>query len=140
MQQFIDELSSQKTYSNSRLTINDFPGVVVFAPHFCGAFFPPPVPSLMSYPFLAHGKSPLSNGLPIYVELSPSDKGTLNSSYLYPVKKMSFFDAFKLFGDAPIEVTCPECAKSSPQNRSKVKKNVTLICPHCGHYFRKRED
>jgi ssDNA-binding Zn-finger/Zn-ribbon topoisomerase 1 len=74
------------------------------------------------------------------VELSPSDKGTLNSSYLYPVKKMSFFDAFKLFGDAPIEVTCPECAKSSPQNRSKVKKNVTLICPHCGHYFRKRED
>ncbi|MGL5386519.1 MULTISPECIES: YnfU family zinc-binding protein [unclassified Serratia (in: enterobacteria)] len=53
---------------------------------------------------------------------------------------MSFFDAFKLFGDAPVDVTCPECGKSSPQNRSKVKKNVTLICPHCGHYFRKRED
>lgn len=45
MQQFIDELSSQKTYSNSRLVINDFPGVVVFAPHFLRGFFLPPDPS-----------------------------------------------------------------------------------------------
>lgn len=107
---------------------------------FCGAFF-----CLSPFPhwFLPFGYVASyipTSGLPIYVELSPSDKGTLNSSYLYPVKKMSFFDAFKLFGDAPVDVTCPECAKSSPQNRSKVKKNVTLICPHCGHYFRKRED
>ena len=136
MQQFIDELSSQKTYSNGIAVINDFPGVVVFAPHFLRGFFPFITPSPRC-PLPNHIRT---NGLPIYVELSPSDKGTLNSSYLYPVKKMSFFDAFKIFSDAPVDVTCPECGKSSPQNRSKVKKNVTLICPHCGHYFRKRED
>ncbi|MBC3249191.1 MAG: YnfU family zinc-binding protein [Pseudomonadota bacterium] len=108
---------------------------------FCGAFFFPLAPSShLLLPFQRASSYVSTSGLPIYVELSPSDKGTLNSSYLYPVKKMSFFDAFKLFGDAPVDVTCPECAKSSPQNRSKVKKNVTLICPHCGHYFRKRED
>ncbi|MFC0227168.1 YnfU family zinc-binding protein [Serratia aquatilis] len=53
---------------------------------------------------------------------------------------MSIFDAFKMFSDTSVNVTCPECAKSSPQDRQKVKKNITLICPHCGHYFRKTED
>jgi hypothetical protein len=54
MQQFIDELSSQKTYSNSRLIINDFPGVVVFAPHFLRGFFLPLRPfSPLVTPFLA---------------------------------------------------------------------------------------
>ncbi|WP_431222653.1 YnfU family zinc-binding protein [Serratia sp. L9] len=35
---------------------------------------------------------------------------------------MSIFDAFKIFSDAPVNVTCPKCSKISQQNRSKVKK------------------
>ncbi|MFZ1871718.1 YnfU family zinc-binding protein [Serratia sp. D1N4] len=54
---------------------------------------------------------------------------------------MSLLDAFKMFSDtSSANVTCPKCSKVSPQNRQKLNKNITMICPHCGHYFRKNEN
>ncbi|MFC3947300.1 YnfU family zinc-binding protein [Serratia entomophila] len=52
---------------------------------------------------------------------------------------MSIFDAFKMFSASGVKVTCPQCAYVSTQSRSKVRQNVTLICPKCGHYFLPRE-
>ncbi|MCL1029496.1 hypothetical protein [Serratia silvae] len=90
MQQFIDELSFQKTYSNSRLVINDFPGVVVFAPQSFVGLFSSPRPSVTGSPLFSARPYFPTNGLPIYVELSAGDKGTLNSSYLLPGEKDVF--------------------------------------------------
>lgn len=55
MQQFIDELSSQKTYSNSRLIINDFLVLLCLPLIFCGAFFFPLTRLPLVTPFLARG-------------------------------------------------------------------------------------
>ncbi|WP_072010854.1 MULTISPECIES: YnfU family zinc-binding protein [unclassified Serratia] len=74
-------------------------------------------------------------------ELSAAERSTLPAPHLYLVKAMSILDALKIFSDtSSANVTCPKCFKVSPQSRQKLNKNITMICPHCGHYFRKNED
>ncbi|MDX5626649.1 MULTISPECIES: YnfU family zinc-binding protein [unclassified Brenneria] len=48
---------------------------------------------------------------------------------------MSIFDALRLFSDASVKVTCPHCLFVTKQSSRKLRKNVTLICPKCGHFF-----
>lgn len=48
---------------------------------------------------------------------------------------MSIFDALKAFGSTSVKVTCPECGFATQQPALKVRKNITLVCPKCGHYF-----
>ncbi|MFI8418057.1 YnfU family zinc-binding protein [Serratia sp. NPDC078593] len=52
---------------------------------------------------------------------------------------MTILSAFKMFRHSSIDVTCPECSRVSAQERLKLMKNMTMICPNCGHYFRKNE-
>ncbi|MCH4195911.1 MAG: YnfU family zinc-binding protein [Serratia liquefaciens] len=40
-----------------------------------------------------------------------------------------------MFSDSSVKVTCPKCAQVSEQNSRKMRKNITMICPKCGHYF-----
>jgi ssDNA-binding Zn-finger/Zn-ribbon topoisomerase 1 len=63
-----------------------------------------------------------------------------DNPYIYPVKDMSIFDALKMFSATSVKVTCPKCAYASEQSSSKVRKNITMICPKCGHYFRPGEE
>ncbi|WP_343073012.1 YnfU family zinc-binding protein [Brenneria izadpanahii] len=53
------------------------------------------------------------------------------------VKHMFIFNSLKMFRDTSIEVTCPKCAQASEQNQSRFRKNIIMICPHCGHYFQR---
>ncbi|WP_276310284.1 YnfU family zinc-binding protein [Brenneria alni] len=48
---------------------------------------------------------------------------------------MSILDALKMFSSTSVNVTCPECSFVTLQQRSKIRKNTTLICPKCGHFF-----
>ncbi|MGL6017848.1 MAG: YnfU family zinc-binding protein [Gibbsiella quercinecans] len=48
---------------------------------------------------------------------------------------MSIFDALKMFSDTSVKVTCPHCAFITEQSSRKMRKNITLICPKCGHFF-----
>ncbi|MEA9392579.1 YnfU family zinc-binding protein [Acerihabitans sp. TG2] len=48
---------------------------------------------------------------------------------------MSLFDALKMFGNTLVKVSCPECKHVFQQPAEKIRKNTTLVCPKCGHYF-----
>ncbi|MEZ2760191.1 YnfU family zinc-binding protein [Providencia vermicola] len=49
---------------------------------------------------------------------------------------MSIFDRYKMFRQKLVNVTCPKCFCTSQQSRYKLRKNITMLCPHCGYYFR----
>ncbi|WP_268991534.1 YnfU family zinc-binding protein [Limnobaculum eriocheiris] len=53
---------------------------------------------------------------------------------------MSIFDSFKMFRDKSVDVTCPKCSRIAEQSMHKLRKNITMVCPHCGYYFRGVED
>lgn len=53
---------------------------------------------------------------------------------------MSVFDRFKMFRDKSVDVTCPEYSRIAQQHKYKLRKEMTMICPYCGHYFRRGED
>ncbi|WP_390902544.1 YnfU family zinc-binding protein [Winslowiella toletana] len=44
-------------------------------------------------------------------------------------------DSLRFFRNRTKQITCPSCSNSSKQQSSKIAKNQTLICAHCGHYF-----
>ncbi|SLK13620.1 hypothetical protein SAMN03159434_11011 [Enterobacter sp. NFR05] len=48
---------------------------------------------------------------------------------------MTIFDDLKIFLDRSVEVTCPHCSHVMQQKSSKISKNITCICPKCGHFF-----
>ncbi|WP_343039563.1 YnfU family zinc-binding protein [Serratia rhizosphaerae] len=52
---------------------------------------------------------------------------------------MSIFDYFKMFRDKSVNVTCPKCSRIAQQSMHKSRKNITMLCPHCGYYFRSGE-
>ncbi|WP_255351343.1 YnfU family zinc-binding protein [Serratia sp. DD3] len=53
---------------------------------------------------------------------------------------MSIFDSFKMFGSKSVDVRCPKCSRTAQQSTHKSRKNMTMICPHCGYYFRRGDD
>ncbi|WP_265512300.1 YnfU family zinc-binding protein [Providencia heimbachae] len=52
---------------------------------------------------------------------------------------MSIFNGFTMFHDKSVEVTCPKCSRIMQQSLHRLKKNITMICPHCGYYFKNKE-
>ncbi|WP_375339166.1 YnfU family zinc-binding protein [Klebsiella michiganensis] len=35
----------------------------------------------------------------------------------------------------PVKSTCPHCSRQSTHNLSRIKNDITLICPYCGNIF-----
>ncbi|MGS4823322.1 MULTISPECIES: YnfU family zinc-binding protein [Raoultella] len=35
----------------------------------------------------------------------------------------------------PLKSTCPHCSRQSTYTLSRIKNDVTLICPYCGNIF-----
>ncbi|WP_217896341.1 YnfU family zinc-binding protein [Enterobacter kobei] len=52
---------------------------------------------------------------------------------------MTIFDDLKMFMDKPVKVNCPHCSHVMEQRGSKIRKNITCICPKCGHFFLPQE-
>jgi len=52
---------------------------------------------------------------------------------------MMNLDSLRFFRTRTTTIKCPSCANNSKQLSSKISKNQTLICPHCGHYFTSAE-
>ncbi|WP_338076918.1 YnfU family zinc-binding protein [Brenneria goodwinii] len=53
---------------------------------------------------------------------------------------MSIFNGFKMFRDTSVDVTCPKCSQRSEQSQTRFRKNIIMICPHCGYYFQRTLD
>ncbi|MGK0684595.1 YnfU family zinc-binding protein [Serratia marcescens] len=75
-----------------------------------------------------------------YRELLPLLRSIVITHASYPVKDMSIFDALKMFSDSSVKVACPKCSYVTEQSSQKLRKNITLICPECGHYFLPEEE
>ncbi|WP_313109665.1 YnfU family zinc-binding protein [Atlantibacter sp.] len=48
---------------------------------------------------------------------------------------MTIFDDLKMFLDESVQVTCPHCSHIRGQRSSNIRKNISCICPKCGHFF-----
>ncbi|WP_411753957.1 YnfU family zinc-binding protein [Serratia sp. (in: enterobacteria)] len=53
---------------------------------------------------------------------------------------MSIFGFLRMFSDTSVKVTCPNCSFKSEQSSEKLRKNVTIICHKCGHFFLPESD
>ncbi|MFE8148202.1 YnfU family zinc-binding protein [Brenneria goodwinii] len=45
-----------------------------------------------------------------------------------------------MFRDTSVDVTCPKCSQKSEQSQTRFRKNIIMICPHCGYYFQRISD
>ena len=48
---------------------------------------------------------------------------------------MTIFDDLKMYMDKQVKVTCPHCSHIMEQSSSKIRKNITCICPKFGYFF-----
>ncbi|WP_237657320.1 YnfU family zinc-binding protein [Serratia fonticola] len=48
---------------------------------------------------------------------------------------MSFIKGVKGLVSHTVRITCPHCSQLSEQSSSKVRKDRSLLCPHCKALF-----
>ncbi|MEQ6281196.1 YnfU family zinc-binding protein [Kluyvera huaxiensis] len=48
---------------------------------------------------------------------------------------MSILKDIKMRALRPVKSTCPYCSRQSMHSLSKIKNNITLVCPHCGNNY-----
>jgi predicted RNA-binding Zn-ribbon protein involved in translation (DUF1610 family) len=55
--------------------------------------------------------------------------------HLTQVYAMSESISVKGFNNRTTQIACPKCSYVTKQQCSKLRKNITLICPNCGTQF-----
>ncbi|MCF2473378.1 YnfU family zinc-binding protein [Citrobacter braakii] len=48
---------------------------------------------------------------------------------------MSILKDIKMRTLRPVKSTCPHCCRQSMHCLSRIKNNITLVCPNCGNTY-----
>ncbi|EPB5649640.1 MULTISPECIES: YnfU family zinc-binding protein [Citrobacter] len=48
---------------------------------------------------------------------------------------MSILKDIKMRTLRPVKSTCPHCCRQSMHSLSRIKNNITLVCPNCGNTY-----